>query len=226
MPPAVVTATSGPAVLAGGICAALLAPALLRAGLSVCRPLGQVVFGPATELIHASARARSGQLATVTACVALVVGIGVGNLGTGAVAGGASQGANVQGLVNALLAAVAVAYAAIAVANTLAVSIVSRRRELALLRLVGATTPQVRLALAVEVTLAALAGAGAGLVIAAAAVIPTAVTVGRSPATLPVAAILIAALAVVAALVFPVTRYASTRSLSRPPGDVLASEVA
>ncbi|GII78122.1 ABC transporter permease [Sphaerisporangium rufum] len=417
MSPSVVSATSGPAVLAGSICVALLAPVMLRLGLLVFGPLARLAGGRLGALGAGNVRARTGQLATVSSCVALVVGIGGGNLvaqsitlaaqreasiatvgadltvqvpggvdrrlaetvaatpgvraasafvltggwieqpydgshrdrpwqvrgvtaagaagvltnrvtagsladltgdtvalpaatardlgvavgrtlrfrfgdgaagdlrlvatfddregyetlllpaelaaahttgrtvrqlavradpglpaGTlearlakavadrpGATVGGregveaaVQQGLGVQALVNALLVAVTVAYAAIAVVNTVSVSVLSRRRELALLRLAGATRRRVRSILLTEMSIVMAAGAGAGLIVAGGAIVPTAIAVSATPLTGTSLAILLGLVAVVVALVVPVTALVARRAMSDRPAETLA----
>ncbi|PJJ70637.1 putative ABC transport system permease protein [Diaminobutyricimonas aerilata] len=80
MPPSLVSATGGPAVLAAVIAVALLAPALLRAGLALSKPLARGVAARLGTLAVVNARARIPHWATVTTSVALVVGLGAGNL--------------------------------------------------------------------------------------------------------------------------------------------------
>lgn len=403
MPPALVTATSGPAVLAGSISAALLAPMWLRVGNALLRPIVRSVSGPLGVVTSDSLRLRSRQLSTVTACIALVVGIGVGNLAsqeiqrgaalaaavapfragaviqapgqagrvaeragaldaaraagpvilsggwiekpydashpdrpwsvtglttaevttfsaeqgtfadlTGAsialptrnaeelglsigddvlfrfgdgsadtlrlvatypdrvgyerilmpadllaphttpreastvlvraadgvseselqealrtefsrsagvhigdarsIAGMAAAGLGVQTIINSLMVAITIAYAAIAVINTLTVTILARRRELALLRLTGATRRQVAQVLASETAVLAITGTLLGLVVALAAVAPTALAVGRSMVTGGALLIVAATLAVVGVLVLPITRMIGRRA--------------
>jgi putative ABC transport system permease protein len=403
MPPALVTATSGPAVLAGSISAALLAPVWLRVGNALLRPMVRTASGPLGVVTSDSLRLRSGQLSTVTACIALVVGIGVGNLasqeiqreaafaaavapfradavihapgqaervaeqaggldaaraagsvvlsggwietpydashpdrpwsvtgvstaevtnfsaeqGTFADLDGASialptrnaeelglsigdevlfrfgdgsadtlrlvatypdrvgyerilmpadllashttareastvlvraadgvseselqealrtefsrsagvhvgdarslaemsaSGLGVQTIINSLMVAITIAYAAIAVINTLTVTILARRRELALLRLTGATRGQVAQVLASETAVLAFTGTVLGLVVALAAVAPTALAVRGSMVTGGALLIVAATLAVVGVLVLPITRVIGRRA--------------
>ncbi|HWS49573.1 MAG TPA: ABC transporter permease [Microbacterium sp.] len=411
MPPALVTATSGPAVLAGSISAALMAPVWLRLGNAMLRPALRAAAGPLGIISSDSLRLRSGQLSAVTACVALVVGIGVGNLasqdiqreaalaaavapfradavldaggqadavaeraaaldvvgaagalvlsggwiekphdpshpdrpwsvagittpdvtnfeadqgtladlqgesialprrnadelglsvgdevafrfGDGAgetlrlvatypdrvgyerlllpaellarhttaresstvivtaadgvsdtalrdalreqfaqesvsvhdgrsIAAVAASGLGVQTIINTLMVAITVAYAAIAVINTLAVTILARRRELALLRLSGSTRRQVSRVLGAETAVLAATGTVLGLVVALAAVAPTALAVGGSMVTGGALAVVAATLAVVGLLVLPVTRIIGRRATAdRPVDDV------
>lgn len=410
MPPALVTATSGPAVLAGSISAALLAPVWLRAGNAMLRPVLRAVAGPLGTISSDSLRLRSGQLSAVTACIALVVGIGVGNLasqdiqreaalaaavapfradavldargqadaameraaaldvvaaaGTVVLSGGwieephdpshpdrpwsavgittadvtsfeadqgslsdlegdaialprrnadelglsvgdevafrfgdgaggtlrlvatypdrvgyerlllpaellarhttarepssvlvtaadgvsesalrdalreefgtdgdvsvhdgrsiasvAAAGLGVQTIINTLMVAITVAYAAIAVVNTLAVTILARRRELALLRLTGSTRRQISRLLGSETAVLAATGIVLGLFVALAAVAPTALAVGGSLITGGSLAVIVGTLGVVTLLVLPVTGVIGRRATADRPVD-------
>ncbi|WP_433081273.1 FtsX-like permease family protein [Dactylosporangium sp. CA-052675] len=402
MSPALVTATSGPAVLAGSIAVALLAPAILRLGIRVSGILGRMSGDSLSSLAVLNARARAGQLATIAACAALVIGIGAGNLApqvmqsagdreaavanlradvvvdapagidpstlqkvrsadgvkaasafvtsggwierpydsthrdrpwtvhgvshdgaagilenkvvTGAfealtgdsialpqvtaesmkvavgdsvlfrfgdgearelrvvalyedlpgyetllmpaglvaqhttsratpqvlavgdrdavadavadipgltvgdrdaVEEGAQRGVGVQAVINSMLVLVAIAYAAIAVMNTLVVSVLGRRREFALLRIAGATRDQARGVLSRETLIVTVTGVLAGLAVSAAAILPTAAAVTLGSATFGVLGVVLALLAVVALLVVPVTYWVARRVLAQ-----------
>ncbi|MBO3101297.1 ABC transporter permease [Cellulomonas fengjieae] len=131
------------------------------------------------------------------------------------------EGLGVNALINTLMLLVVLAYAMVAAVNTVAVSTLGRRRELALLRLAGATRRQVRTLLLTETGIAAVAGLGAGLVVACAAVAPTAVVVGADLlGPLPLAALAAGGLAV-ALITLPITAAATRRALSGRPADVL-----
>lgn len=69
-----------------------------------------------------------------------------------------AEGLDIQAWINYLLAALAVAYAAIASVNTLTVAVLSRRREFAVQRLAGATHRQVRRMLLIEAAIIGVAG--------------------------------------------------------------------
>ncbi|WP_086820475.1 ABC transporter permease [Allokutzneria sp. NRRL B-24872] len=133
------------------------------------------------------------------------------------------QGIGVQALINSMLVLVTIAYAAIAVVNTLGVSVLSRRRELALLRLAGATRPQVRRALVLEVLIITGSGVAAGLAIAATAVLPTALVVetgiGAPASWLVLTGLLIAVLLLVA----PVTAAAGRRAMAGRPAEAIST---
>lgn len=134
-----------------------------------------------------------------------------------------TQGAGVQGTVNTLMVAITIAYAAIAVVNTLGISILTRRRELALLRLSGATRRQVRTTLTTEILLLTTTGTTAGLIVAAAAIIPTTTaTSGTLLHPTPLLTIL-GLLAVVTSLIIPVTLTATHQAMRRTPAETLAT---
>ncbi|MFC4555564.1 ABC transporter permease [Georgenia faecalis] len=131
------------------------------------------------------------------------------------------QGLNVNALINTLMLLVVLAYAMIAVVNTVAVSTLGRRRELALLRLAGATRRQVRRLLLAETALAAATGLAVGLVVACAAVLPTAVAVGADLlAPLP-ATVLFGSGVAVALITLPITAAAARRAMAGRPADTI-----
>ncbi|WP_344056469.1 FtsX-like permease family protein [Sphaerisporangium rubeum] len=133
-----------------------------------------------------------------------------------------NQGAGVQGTVNSLMVAITIAYAAIAVVNTLGISILTRRRELALLRLSGATRRQVRTTLTTEILLLTTTGITAGLIVAAAAIIPTTTaTSGTLLHPTPILTVL-SLLAVVTSLIIPVTLAATHQAMRKTPAETLA----
>ncbi|MCK6065149.1 MULTISPECIES: ABC transporter permease [Microbacterium] len=132
------------------------------------------------------------------------------------------QGLNVNALINGLMILVVLAYAMIAVINTVAVSTLGRRRELAMMRLTGATQRQVTAVLLTETALAAGTGLGVGLVVACAAILPTALVVGAHLlAPLPLA-ILVAVGVAVAAITLPITAVAARRGMAGRPTDAIA----
>ncbi|HEY0453971.1 FtsX-like permease family protein [Actinophytocola sp.] len=134
--------------------------------------------------------------------------------GQDALAAEFAQGQNVQAWINYLLAALALAYAAIASVNTLAVAVLSRRRELAVQRLAGATRREVTRMLAVESAVIAVAGLALGAVIALCTVLPTAVAVGSWIPTGPVW-VLLATIAAVFLIVHPVTLVTARLAMRR-----------
>jgi len=86
-----------------------------------------------------------------------------------------------QAWVNYLLVGVIVAYTALAVVNTLIVATGERRRELGMLRLIGATRGQVIRVLGFEAALAAVSGILLGTLISATTLIPFSEAVSQTP---------------------------------------------
>ncbi|MGH2577320.1 MAG: ABC transporter permease, partial [Actinomycetota bacterium] len=80
-----------------------------------------------------------------------------------------------------LLVGVIVAYTALAVVNTLIVATGERRRELGMLRLIGATRGQVIRVLGLEAALAAISGILLGTLISATTLIPFSEAVSQTP---------------------------------------------
>jgi putative ABC transport system permease protein len=133
-----------------------------------------------------------------------------------------AEGLGVQAWINYLLAALALAYAAIATINTLAVAVLSRRRELAALRLAGATRREVTGMLLVEAGLVGVAGLALGVVIALCTVLPMALAVGAVLPTGPLwwfPAVVVA----VFALVWPVTLVTARMAMHRKPIEAIAT---
>ena len=131
-------------------------------------------------------------------------------------------GLGVNAFVNILMLLVVLAYAMIAVVNTVAVSTLGRRRELALLRLAGARRGQVRRILGIETALAALAGIGAGLGAACVAIIPAAIVVGPADAGPTVVGILLGVLLAVGAITLPITDFAARRAMAAAPAEIVS----
>jgi putative ABC transport system permease protein len=123
-------------------------------------------------------------------------------------------GLGVQAWINYLLAALEMAYAAIASVNTLAVAVLSRRREFAVQRLAGATRHQVTRMLLVEAAVIAAIGLALGTVIALFTVLPTAVAVGSIIPSGPVWVFLAVAV-VVFLIVYPVTVLSAWLAMKR-----------
>jgi putative ABC transport system permease protein len=120
-----------------------------------------------------------------------------------------------------LFVAMIFAFTSIAVINTLTMIAIRRRRELALLRLVGATARQVRSMARWEAGLIVTIGLGLGLAIAATALLPLshALTGSLRPyvPAVPLAAILgTSALLALLALAWP-----TRRALGAPPVDAI-----
>jgi putative ABC transport system permease protein len=116
---------------------------------------------------------------------------------------------------------VILAYAAMSLVNLLIATLGGRRRELALLRLAGATRQQVRRMLQAEALLVVAMGATAGTAVAIAGLIPLAIATAGSPLPTGPPAIFAAVLALAATLVLAPTM-AGARLMLRhgPAGDV------
>lgn len=127
-----------------------------------------------------------------------------------------ARGLGVQASINYLLAGLALAYAAIASVNAIAVAVLSRRREFAAQRLAGATRGEVTSMLLVEAGLVAVAGLGLGTVISLCTVPPMAIAVGAVIPSGPVW-VFLAVVAAVCAIVWPVTLVAARVAMHRKP---------
>lgn len=132
-----------------------------------------------------------------------------------------AEGLGVEAWINYLLAALALAYAAIASINTLAVAVLSRRREFAAQRLAGATRREVTAMLLVEAAFVGLAGLGLGVVIALAKVLSMALAVG---AVIPSGPLWVFPLVILAvfAIVLPVTWVTARLAMHRKPIEAIA----
>jgi putative ABC transport system permease protein len=131
-------------------------------------------------------------------------------------------GLDVEAWINYLLAALAIAYAAIASINTLAVSVLARRREFATLRLAGATQRQVMRMLLIEGTIIGVAGLGLGTVIALLTVASMAIAVGAILPSGPIW-ILLAVIAAIFLIVWPVTLIAGRQAMKPRPIEAISS---
>lgn len=127
-----------------------------------------------------------------------------------------AKGSDVQAWINYLLAGLALAYAAIACVNTLAVAVLSRRRELAAQRLAGATRREVTRMLLVEAGLVGVAGFALGTVISLFTVLPMAIAAGAVIPSGPVWVFAAVAVAVFA-IVGPVTVVTARMSMRGKP---------
>jgi putative ABC transport system permease protein len=87
--------------------------------------------------------------------------------------------ADVEAMIHYLLAVLAIAYAAIAAVNTLAVAVLARRREFGAQRLAGADRRQVRRMLFIESGIIAVVGLVLGTIISLFTVLPMALTTGQ-----------------------------------------------
>ncbi len=123
-------------------------------------------------------------------------------------------GLQVDAWITFAVVAVIVAYAAMSLTNLLVASLAGRRRELALLRLAGATRRQIRRMLSAEALLVAAVGAIAGTAVAIAGLIPLAVATAGSPLPSGPVSVFAGVLAIVAALVLVPTLLMSLRKVS------------
>ncbi|TVT61808.1 FtsX-like permease family protein [Amycolatopsis rhizosphaerae] len=124
--------------------------------------------------------------------------------------------ADVEAMINYLLAVLAIAYAAIAAVNTLAVAVLARRREFGAQRLAGADRRQVRRMLFVEGGIVAVTGLLLGIVISLCTVLPMAITTGEIIPSGPVWVFLAVVLAVFL-IVWPVTAVSARLAMRRSP---------
>jgi putative ABC transport system permease protein len=129
---------------------------------------------------------------------------------------------NMQAWINYLLAGLAIAYAAIASVNTLAVAVLARRREFAVQRLAGATRKHVTRMLCLESGFIAVAALVLGTVIAAFTVLPMALASG---AIIPSGPLWVypAVIAAVALIVWPVTVATAHKAMSEKPIDAVVA---
>ncbi|MEJ3653201.1 FtsX-like permease family protein [Actinomycetes bacterium KLBMP 9759] len=141
--------------------------------------------------------------------------------GADELAAGVQSALDVEAWINYLLAFLAFAYASIASVNTLAVAVLSRRRELAVQRLAGATRRQVTEMLVIESGIIAITAVALGTVIALCSVVPIAVAVGAGVPAGPIWIFLVVAAAALA-IVWPVTLLAARLAMRRRPVDALA----
>lgn len=132
-----------------------------------------------------------------------------------------AHGLDVQAWINYLLAGLALAYAAIAAINALAVALLSRRRELAAQRLAGATRREVTRMLLVEAGMVAVAALALGTVISLFTVLPMAIATGAVIPSGPVW-VFLAVAATLFAIVLPVTLVAARMAMHRRPIDAIA----
>ncbi|HEY3557949.1 MAG TPA: FtsX-like permease family protein [Kribbella sp.] len=138
---------------------------------------------------------------------------------------GLDTGLGVDAWIGYLLAAIAVAYTAIASINTIAVAVLDRRREFGLQRLTGSTRREVSRMLTLEGLLIAALGMVAGLVTAAFTVFPIAMATRGWPIPSGPAWILVAWVAVVLLLVLPTTAITGRIAMRSNPMDALSSPV-
>jgi len=138
----------------------------------------------------------------------------------GVLAANFAEGLNIQAWISYLLAVLAIGYAAIASVNTLAVAVLSRRREFAMQRLAGATRRQVTRMLFIEGTIVGGTGLILGTVISLFTILPTAVAVGIFIPSGPLWVFLAVILAIFA-IVWPVTLISARIAMKRKPIDAI-----
>ncbi|MFD9894533.1 FtsX-like permease family protein [Amycolatopsis sp. NPDC059027] len=124
--------------------------------------------------------------------------------------------ADVEAMINYLLAVLAIAYAAIAAVNTLAVAVLARRREFGAQRLAGADRGQVRRMLFVESGIVAVAGLVLGTIISLFTVLPMAVTTGQIVPSGPVW-VFPGVVGAVFLIAWPVTALSARLAMRRSP---------
>jgi putative ABC transport system permease protein len=142
--------------------------------------------------------------------------------GGGALEASFAAGLDVQGWISYLVALLAIAYAAIAAVNTVAVAVLSRRGELAVQQLAGATRRQVRRMLVTEAAVLAAIALALGTVIAAFTVLPMAVALGTLIPQGPVW-VYLAVAAATFLIVGPATALAARAATRRRPIDVVGT---
>ena len=123
------------------------------------------------------------------------------------------DGLQVDTWITLAVVGVIVAYAAMSLVNALVASLSGRRRELALLRLAGATRRQIRSLLEAEALLIAAVGAIAGTAVAIAGLIPLSIATAGSPLPSGPLWVFAAVLAGIAALVLLPTLVVSRTTL-------------
>ncbi|MFE0028762.1 ABC transporter permease [Amycolatopsis sp. NPDC059021] len=124
--------------------------------------------------------------------------------------------ADVEAMINYLLAVLAIAYAAIAAVNTLAVAVLGRRREFGAQRLAGADRGQIRRMLFVEGGIVAVAGLVLGTIISLFTVLPMAVTTGQIVPSGPIW-VFPGVVVAVFLIVWPVTALSARLAMRRGP---------
>jgi putative ABC transport system permease protein len=126
------------------------------------------------------------------------------------------SGLDVEGWINYLLAALAIAYAAIAAVNTLVASVLGRRREFAVQRLAGATRAQVTRMLLVESGIVAVASLVLGTLIAGISVVSMAFAVGSIVPSGPIW-VFLAVVGATFLIVWPATAIAARHAMKHQP---------
>ncbi|WP_156893007.1 ABC transporter permease [Actinokineospora enzanensis] len=124
--------------------------------------------------------------------------------------------ADVEAMINYLLAVLAIAYAAIAAVNTIAVAVLARRREFGAQRLAGASRGQVRRMLMVEGGIVGVTGLALGTAISLFTVLPMAISTGEIIPSGPVWVFLGVVLAILL-IVWPVTALSARLAMRLSP---------
>ncbi|WP_242902776.1 ABC transporter permease [Actinomadura terrae] len=179
---------------------------------------------PTHLLVRAEPGTSTGELRkAVEERVGAFPGTSVG--GDGVLAETVERGLDVEAWINYLIAALAIAYAAIAAINTLAVAVLSRRRELAAQRLAGATGSQVRRMLLIEGLVVATMSLALGTAISAFTVLPMAFAGGALLPSGPVA-VFLGVVAAAFLIVVPVTALAGRTALRPKAVEIIGSAAA
>ncbi|NUP32089.1 MAG: FtsX-like permease family protein [Streptomycetaceae bacterium] len=182
-------------------------PAAFLIGHTDAGPVGRIMVRTAPE-------ADPAQVASGIASLAeLHPGLSVAGRGTLAHVGDEQD--RTQQTMAALLLAVVVGYAAISLVNTQILAIAERRRELALLRLLGASRRQVLRTAAAEGALVSAAGILLGAAVAALTLVPVGLSVLGSPVPGGSPRDLVVAVAAAAGLTTATTVAATAMSLRR-----------
>lgn len=156
--------------------------------------------------------------AAVTTATRNWTGVSVG--GSDALARSFAASADIEAMIHYLLAVLAIAYAAIAAVNTLAVAVLSRRREFGVQRLAGAAKRQVRSMLLIESGILAVLGLVLGTVISLFTMIPMAISSGTIVPVGPIW-VFFAVVGAVLLIVWPVTALSSRLAMRRSPIEVV-----
>lgn len=137
--------------------------------------------------------------------------------GDAALADDLDTGLRVDRWITFAVVGVIVAYAAMSLFNLIIAALGGRRRELALLRLAGATSQQVARMLRAEALLVAVMGAIAGTTVAITGLIPLAVATAGSPLPSGSPAVFLAILALATLLILLPTMVGTRLALRRSP---------
>ncbi|TDU91909.1 putative ABC transport system permease protein [Kribbella voronezhensis] len=132
-------------------------------------------------------------------------------------------GLGVDAWISYLLAAIAIAYTAIASINTIAVAVLDRRREFGLQRLSGSTRRQISKMLYLENLVVAAMGLVLGVVAACFSIFPIAIATRGWPIPSGPVWLLLAWVALVLLLVLPVTAIAGRLAMRPKPMDAVNS---